>query len=1732
MRYKIKNLRPLMSFLFLIMIVGSVFSANIDPSRVISEKKEDPSGCTFMFSDISDLDYVYNRGDGCATIRLPEEAVRKIWNDIIVSGFKIDRVESNIDATLDREELIQNELLVTGQDAVAGDMAGKVEMPDKLMNPLETSALLAQSCEGSFQYGLDLDSTLRTGRCEDSASGCYTRSFGLFRQNGLTGFFPEMASVGKDLLDFIGVNKAREAAGEIITGDKTDYNIELGPFSDASVAEMNHYKNLLETTDTNEMNIEGLKLVTDKAISNVIETSSFSANMATTGSTENTFIHSYSLFDKMFNQYYSTDMVFSAGRVLLGATTAKLMRVPGIQSNYAKIVNKIKPTFLKNLMKDPARLILDTKRTVGSSFVAARKSRAGAKMVKNMSENGSAILGIQNQTMREQMIAQNNLNQKMKIYRDAVKKGKGEVSDKIINNPDFFKDMTSKQKSVFYSLVNQENMLASLAKENASEIMKLDHVNTIQNKIIAAKQQGKTTKEMFKSFSPEEFNAYNDAMLAYQDLLDGVNAQGVNLKKAMTAADFSTNKIKINPDHLDAAVPGHEVFPESVFSTSYQTKTGVSTQINDKMFKFNEGFNVATAKTKEVSYQLADGSFVKRNVIMPEVSVPSGTPQQFTKIADIETFIKNNPSGVVQAKIGTQTVSVTPQNFESLKSQITHGTGFPEFNTQSIETIIKPEHLDDYLLDPINVSDTYFNKMSNAITNDYAGAVDMTQTHLNNKGFIDYASTSFADFKMKQFVTQNNVFDFAGKSLEAFGYNFLFWQTKRGFADVGFLSPLGLDKFSVYRLPESYSAINITHGMSPPIYDDAYIDFFANDGSDQGDLFMKFLNSAIFIFPKIIKTGLEVTAEYTDFQLIATAERSIDNMLRGKIKRDLVDNIVLFTDTINTGCGTNCRINIGSDYIEQQTRERSLEGLSADMYNEYMQFPSESEQTITRQDIQERKTQDQLANLDSTVEIMKEQYLDAGYNQQEVQEIVDEYREAQLEAIKENEKRFEYEDTTNYVDPSAKLNINFYVPRGFNTSNYILENTTPENYENKGQNLVTFSHHTDYSGINEGEKSEEEINLVKARQEGDTCEQKIRELNLGGINVGWALPKDYRLAVALTIPERAAYWTLPHPANPLLAPALLMTLPKQIIVMPQIKGCVDDQEGLYTHFFMNSLEYERIEEDPTNKVADMVDQGLDGIEGTLKNITKGTEFEKTVSAGTQEAKGFVEKNLRDHAIVQSSFSTSAGTDASLDGRLFFFELGPDTRCRANNLNDQGKEILIDEDKKEGLEIDKEKGELNLIDKDGNINKIIDSDHSDFVRLVATNLGIPAKIIPKMLTYIPVSDNPEELLFEMDVYGNFFVQDNDFMHCIRQGYYEQTGNEIDGGATNLTEYLGAVKSANIINPSTQYDVYPQTTKISAQGTPRQVAEGTSARLSIYGDRTSRLFPIEEVESKRINLGKNISVQFERGQLVYSGEKNAYIMWVEYTSVTSGADIKDLDAELTSTPAQNECDDDEIAFDFKATSTSDDPNSQAYANVEKMNNALENVGPFQMFDTPTKTILFYISDYPECEQRMRIIDKKTGEVYDQKITDIFDLEDGYRIQTEDGASHDFDISAEHGVPKLKYNDDVETLTSAQGQQGGFWYDPKTGNWYTENGMMIPYNQAFRDGMLFSTDADGKVTGKTSGNVFNIGTDAAGRRTDGFNIPLSPTSTVGLMMYILFFVSCFYIINTVLLKNKKKR
>jgi len=1616
----IKN--KFLAIFFLILMMNGVFASSVNPERFSQEDT------TLYFQD-APISYNPSALSACYTEELAPEAVERIWNDILVEGFKVDLLTSDQPADLSRETLEQNEVLLTNQDSKANDITVKKEVPNQLINPLEIPTILGQSCQGPFSHGLDLDSTLRVGRCAGGDDfPCYVGPEGIFRQNGMFGFWPQAGAITSDFLDMIGLQKIKETGSEIINPD-LDYNtnIDLGLFSEMSYQEVAAYRAALFDENTSEVEYQKLELILDKAIKNSIKTDSFNASMESTCSSDNCYINMYSLFDKVFNQYYSADLVFTSVSPLLWKMSGRVLR-PIANFTFTPLYNKDssnlivgKNGFLDNFLNkksSPFKAIMDTKkyRSISKNLDSSAKA-----YLKQLEKSGDEIItNINRYDMKPQFDKYlDSLNSKKNI--DTIK-------NEFFASGEFTK-LNKAQQRVFVESVQEFNkniktgrMIHEVSQKQIDDILKTSGAKDILF------DKTKNMQDFYQSLTHEQYKELSEAV---------TRSNTLNSK----FSGYSTGKFKWDDGAKDIA------------SIKERVKViGPDEELLNKVRLKNQSTSVSITESKDFSKLIEEGSggikgYETQNVVVNFADGPKnidmivpykeqiGPNKTIFNHTDLDKFKRPDLMIEYKSKASGGFEKIRGSSLDITDVDNTDVIGYFSLTEQPIPLADIPK----YGIDPIEVSYAYFDSLGVKKLKDAEAVTDSVIRVLDDQGWTDGRGLNAINQRMNkqmQGVFDKRGIDLIADSGMAYLYNFGYWQLKTAGST---LFGGALDRYSMFRIPETYTSIVIKHGDSEGIYNDAYIDFFANDGSDQGDLFMQYFNSMLFWmvnFPKeaLANTEWETTQGFSNW---------VTEFTEGSIRRSSVDKIALFTDALNNNCNNqSCNVKIGDNRtLSEDTRLKSID----------------SNQPIN----------------------------------------------------------------TNVND---NLNLTYSTGAGIKTSTYILENTTPKNFEKYGQTLISFSHHTDYDGSIGGFNTKDSVKLTDAIRNEETCADELKNLEVMGVPIGWTneiTNKTYRAGFIAAGFSNVAYYALSVPKHRVIMGAIFGDILPQMLIVPQIYDCVDHEEGYYTHFFVAQEEYKRIEKDPKNKVGDAISKGADNVEKSLTNLTKNTELQESIKNTTQEVKQFAEEKIKDQPIMQSRVETQGNTSASFsDSKLFFFELGANSTCRASGYNDKGVEHLVDSKKEETLVIDKEKGEVSIIDKEGNVKDIIQEKNKDWVRLIATNLGIPAKVIPHSISYIPVPDT-DTPLFNIDVYGNLKIEDIQFLNCLKQNYYEQTGLEMSGNL--LTEYLGSViqvTSTNNMSPESQYDIMPKgrqnVNEIIAEGTPRQIARGTSSRITVLGDRTTRLFPIE---GKEVTIGKNIAIQFERGQLIYNGEKNSYIMWVEQTYIMHQSEIKGMDVKPTKeTNPVTGCEDDAFEMSIKP----DLSNPESIAKSEEMNKALEKVGPFQMFDTPSKTFIFYTTEPPECQNRMKIIDKKTGQVIDQAIDSILQTPDGFIVKTEDGMEHNFGFSAEDGVPKLKYNDSTETLLTAQGKNGSFWYDPQTGNWYTENGHLIPLNPDFRDGVTFKVGEDGKTTGTTVNNILGSNTGGAPGDKGALNIPLTPENFLQFALYILIIVGSFLYLN----------
>lgn len=652
---------------------------------------------------------------------------------------------------------------------------------------------------------------------------------------------------------------------------------------------------------------------------------------------------------------------------------------------------------------------------------------------------------------------------------------------------------------------------------------------------------------------------------------------------------------------------------------------------------------------------------------------------------------------------------------------------------------------------------------------------------------------------------------------------------------------------------------------------------------------------------------------------------------------------------------------------------------------------------------------------------------------------------------------------------------------------YILEDTRTQRAREVGQTIIAYGHHTNLKG--EREKEGEPIDLVEAEKEGKTCRDAVQNSKLG---LAWVpgMPEEGvgpAVAAVMGTMESLVYVTF-------FWAGIFGSVAMQFYVAPQFHDCVDTEEGYYVHYFIpTEKETEQTQDLPelstekvTNFVGDLKDSFVGSFSGDGNSMTRdaveqiGNEIDKFV------------RNAKESNIVQAKLSVFGRSSGQLTGKkLFYFWCGEGCEMHAAEYRTEGKQVIHDTERGIAVGFDYNKGRITR-------NGVPIVTNKDIVRMSSTNLNIPAEEIPHTITTACISDS-NNVAIEINTRGEAIVRDSQLLDCIKDGVEKQHGLGMDG--ENLYDVFG---KAEVVVTDTHPSITPQSDNITAEGMPRKIAEGSDSMIYIKANKKV------ELSSSNDNIpqvGNLKSVQFKNGSIVVKPD-GCLLIWLRHheSGILEQNMVKGLDTELsTSTNPETGCE--EPAINLQVQGDSESPYSMAKA--EEFNTALEHLGPFQVFDTPTKRYVFYSGPPPECKPHMRIIDKETGEITDME-GEIVETPTGIKFIEDDGTEHTLDFGVKDGVPIVTYDDGKpEPLLTAQGRNGAFWYDPEKGLWYAENAQLLPLIEAFRKGIAAQVGPGGEAAATASGNVLNLELGADG---GGFlNLPSLPKDTIYLLLFI---------------------
>jgi len=671
---------------------------------------------------------------------------------------------------------------------------------------------------------------------------------------------------------------------------------------------------------------------------------------------------------------------------------------------------------------------------------------------------------------------------------------------------------------------------------------------------------------------------------------------------------------------------------------------------------------------------------------------------------------------------------------------------------------------------------------------------------------------------------------------------------------------------------------------------------------------------------------------------------------------------------------------------------------------------------------------------------------------------------------------------------------------------YILEDTESKEAVEKGQTLIAFAHHTDLEGRTrdidlKGEG--EGIDLGEAIKEEETCSDKLKELTLGYD----LFDSPESAAAILGATEAVAY--LAFGWSGVFASAAL-----QFALIPEIQDCVDTHEGYYVHYFVPVKEEQEEETNETQLSTTQVNEFIKSSQQSVQEAFAGVSGSSTDTAlqGISDQFERLVNTAEDSGIVQANLILTGQANGKMDGlKLFYLWAQPGSELTTAYYVQDGKKVWKDKHSDTTFERDYKTGEIKV---DG---KVI-VDNPDLTRNGVTSTVVPGELVPQRVGLMSVP-SVHDILIEVDVQGNSFVRDSLALDCIQRSVEDQTGVALN--SDNLREAFGKV---DVVVTDSHPAVRPLINEIIADGNPRKAAIGKNSKIHIFKDQQVEIIESTDGDNKVGNLR---SIQFANGSILINPNTGEMIIWLRHheKAVLHQEDIGDLKASLTSSfNPETGCE--EPAIDLRVIASHDTP--LANSKVEAFNQSLGTMGPFQIFDTVERRYILYQDE--ECVDHFKVMDKNTGEVKDYK-GQFIQTPDGIKFIDESGKEHTLDFSTENGVPTVSYNGgNPETLRSAQGRNGSFYYDPDKGLWYAENAQLLPLIEAFKEmGINTKANPDGSVTTTAAGNVLNL--DLSGSRAPSlFDLPSMPENSVALFIFIIAILFTFIFARVIIEKKRR--
>ncbi|MEK6942028.1 MAG: hypothetical protein AABW85_04185, partial [archaeon] len=662
-----------------------------------------------------------------------------------------------------RDELSNNNVIL--ENPSDPKQSAKATLPNKEIKPYEVSNWMNVYLTGPFAFGLVLDDTVRAGRCADTnTTDCFLVGKNLKLRNDGAGIVAD-AKPFKDIYN----GAADKIKGLFNSTDKIASKSLALTGDDQKIIGAG-----LFTSVDDGASIKTAQRLEKELIPNSMLTKDFDAKMGTNCISEDCIISTYSMFDKYFNQWMSSEMVATTfGPSLLGRTK-KLFNWVGRRNTffrgvYDNIADKFRVafespgSFLGDLKLNRMHQRVDKngwRQWFTGDFMGGKTDGTGYPFIKTFEFQD----WWGKQQLKDGFLDSiNTVEKKAELIR-------------------VLKDLRTYTRAanapVFTAEKKYQEIIDGLLKKGISN--PYDHPEAKKSLIDYGRSFGKLVEDFDDDLGldgPDWFIRHPNIGLYNKGVRQVNTGEVIDLFQEHRNSRIILNKFV---DSGDFSNFDNEAY---LYRSAYET--------DGKGNLVLYGFNPTTAKTAGHMEHAALGH-QDRTINDLWAKLDNG---EYMKVnPQSGDFIKARTTGNVDLFAGNwePTQVLTPEEFAL---RLTNGRVRPNFS----KSVGNVEQMLDTLKEKNWVSRRYWNALDKLM----AQEDELIRSYFSIRGGIKWTA-----------------------------YPFGYWWAKKG---------AGIEDISFYQLPDTWSYVLIKHGTQA-IYDYAYVDFFANAGSDQGDIFVQVLN--------------------------------------------------------------------------------------------------------------------------------------------------------------------------------------------------------------------------------------------------------------------------------------------------------------------------------------------------------------------------------------------------------------------------------------------------------------------------------------------------------------------------------------------------------------------------------------------------------------------------------------------------------------------------------------------------------------------------------------------------------------------------------------------------------------------------------------------------------------------------------------------------------------------------